>query len=40
MNWCEWFVDNKLSFHLGKDKNSCILFGEEKFALAKHNIQE
>ena len=23
---CEWFVDNKLSIHLGEDKTKCILF--------------
>ena len=26
-NLCEWFVDNKLSIHLGKDKTKCILLG-------------
>ena len=26
-NLCEWFVDNKLSIHLGEDKTKCILFG-------------
>ena len=25
-NLCEWFVDNKLSIHLGEDKTKCILF--------------
>ena len=24
-NLCEWFVDNKLSIHLGEDKAKCIL---------------
>ena len=24
---CNWFVDNKLSIHLGEDKIKCILFG-------------
>ena len=24
---CDWFVDNKLSIHLGEDKTKCILFG-------------
>ena len=24
---CEWFVDNKLSIHLGEEKTKCILFG-------------
>ena len=23
---CEWFIDNKLSMHLGEDKTKCILF--------------
>ena len=26
-NLCEWFVDNKLSIHLGGDKTKCILSG-------------
>ena len=26
-NLCEWFIDNKLSIHLGEDKTKCILFG-------------
>ena len=25
-NLCEWFIDNKLSQHLGEDKTVCILF--------------
>ena len=29
-NVCEWFVDNKLSIHFGKDKTKCILFRKEK----------
>ena len=24
---CDWFVDNKLSIHFGKDKTKSILFG-------------
>ena len=24
---CDWFIDNKLSIHLGEDKNKSILFG-------------
>ena len=24
---CDWFIDNKLSIHLGKDKTKSILFG-------------
>ena len=24
---CNWFIDNKLSIHLGEDKTKCILFG-------------
>ena len=23
---CDWFIDNKLSIHLGEDKTKCILF--------------
>ena len=26
---CEWFIDNKLSIHLGEDKTKCILFKRE-----------
>ena len=26
-NVCNWFVDNKLSIHLGEDKTKCMLFG-------------
>ena len=29
-NMCEWFVDNILSIHSGKDKTKCILFSKEK----------
>ena len=28
-NLCEWFVDNKLSIHLGEKKTKCILFGSK-----------
>ena len=28
-NLCEWFVDNKLSIHLGEEKTKCILFGSK-----------
>ena len=28
-NLCEWFVDNKLSIHVGEDKTKCILFGSK-----------
>ena len=28
-NVCEWFVDNKLSIHLGEEKTKCILFGSK-----------
>jgi len=27
---CDWFVDNKLSIHLGEDKTKCILFGTNR----------
>ena len=26
---CDWFVDNKLSIHLGKDKTNSILFSSK-----------
>ena len=28
-NLCEWFVDNKLSIHLGEEKTKRILFGSK-----------
>ena len=28
-NLCEWFVDNRLSIHLGEEKTNCILFGSK-----------
>ena len=28
-NLCEWFVDNKLSIHLGDEKTKCIVFGSK-----------
>ena len=28
-NLCYWFVDNKLSIHLGEDKTKCILVGSK-----------
>ena len=33
---CDWFVDNKLSIHLGEDKTEWILFGT-KYRLNKVN---
>ena len=27
---CEWFIDNKLSIHLGEDKTKCILLKKGK----------
>ena len=30
---CDWFVDNKLSIHFGKDKTKSISFG------SKHKIK-
>ena len=27
---CEWFIDNKLSIHLGEQKTKSILFGTTK----------
>ena len=29
---CDWFVDNKLSIHLGEDKTKSIIFGSQKLA--------
>ena len=29
-NLCKWFVDNKLSIHLGGSKEKCILFGSKQ----------
>ena len=26
---CQWFVDNKLSIHLGEEKTKCILLGSK-----------
>ena len=31
---CDWFVDNKLSIHLGEDKTKCIVFGSNR--MLKH----
>ena len=28
-NICDWFVDNKLSIHFGKDKTKSILFASK-----------
>ena len=28
-DFCDWFVDNKLSIHFGDDKTKCILFASE-----------
>ena len=29
-NMCDWFVDNKLSIHFGKDKTNSILFASKR----------
>ena len=29
-NICDWFVNNKLSIHLGEDKTKCKLFGTKQ----------
>ena len=29
-NVCTWFIDNKLSIHLGKEKTKCILFSPKQ----------
>ena len=28
-NLCEWYIDNKLSIHLGEDKTKSIFFGSK-----------
>ena len=28
-NICEWFVDNRLSIHIGKDKTKSVLFASK-----------
>ena len=33
VNVCDWFIDNKLSIHFGKDKTKFILFA------SKHKIK-
>ena len=35
-NICKWFIDNKLSIHLGEDKTKCILFAPKY----KRNIRK
>ena len=35
---CEWFIDNKLSVHLGEDKTKCILFKKGKKKYSALNI--
>ena len=27
---CDWFVENKLSIHFGKDKTKTIVFGSKR----------
>ena len=29
-NICDWFIDNKLSIHLGEDKTKSILFASKR----------
>ena len=29
-SFCEWFIDNKISIHFGKEKNKSILLGTTK----------
>ena len=38
----EWFIDNKLSIHLGKDKTKCILFkkGKKQYPTLKITTSE
>ena len=36
-NICDWFVDNKLCIHFGKDKTKWILFAS-KFKIKNFNI--
>ena len=35
---CAWFIDNKLSIHLGDDKTKCILFKKGKKMYPAFNI--
>ena len=35
---CEWFIDNKLSMHLGEDKTKCILIKKGKKEYPALNI--
>ena len=32
-NFCDWFVDNKLSIHFGDDKTKTILFASKQKAM-------
>ena len=38
MSLCEWFIDNKLSIHLGQDKTKYILFKKGKKQFLTLNI--
>ena len=35
---CEWFIDNKLSIHLGEQKTKSILFGTTKTLKNSRNL--
>ena len=37
-NLCDWFVDNKLSIHLGEDKTKSILFGSKQKLKSAKNL--
>ena len=37
-NICNWFIDNKLSIHLGEDKTKCILFAPKYKKKAENKL--
>ena len=37
-NICDWFVDNKLSIHFGKDKTKSILFASKRRSKNFHQL--
>ena len=39
-NICDWFVDNKLSIHLGEDKTKSILFASKFKRKSRKNIKK
>ena len=39
-NVCDWFVDNKLSMHFGKDKTKSILFANKRKVKSARKLNE